>query len=698
MLARLVLGLLPFASAPPPGDGHLQAALSLEPASVPAGGPVRVRLSLAIDPGWHIYPVDFEGVGNKTVVEPKLPEGFRIGAFAWPKAKFIDSFGEQVRVHEGSFVVEALLAVAGSVPPGTYEIGFHLSWQACKSVCVDGAADVAAKLVVTAGGAAEPGSGASAAPPAAGAASRAASEALGGVPTETPEDYRMTVAAQLSKAGLAPGEEAIVSFDVRVDDGYHTYSPKSDPGGQIPLSVRAEGLEIVGELEGPPAKPHFDPLLKITLLEYERDVRLTQRVRAPKGGITSPPVVTLNGQVCDANSCLPPASWGFRFGVAARAAGAGEPAKPEPPKPAPRAGGDGVPTATSLGTLSLGSFLLASALGGWASLFTPCVFPMVPITVSFFSKRAKGKRGRAVALATTYALGIVATFTLIGVAVAAIFGAASLATFATNVWVNLGMGSLFVVLGLSLLGLFTIGAPSGLANRIEEAKGETKNDLVMTLLMAVAFTLASFTCTVPVLGALLGLSATGGIGRPIAGMLAYSSAFAAPFFFLALFPTVLQRMPKGGAWLEVVKVSMGLVEIAAALKFLSNADIGADTQILTRPLFLAIWIAVFLALAFYLFGMLRLPGGEGEVGAIRAMFGVGSLAFALYLLAGLFGLRYGAFLESFLPPASYGGAEVARAGGKPRAEKLVWHQSLEEGIAIAQVTKQRIFVNFTGDQ
>ena len=272
-------------------------------------------------------------------------------------------------------------------------------------------------------------------------------------------------------------------------------------------------------------------------------------------------------------------------------------------------------TAGSLASMSLGLFLLTSVLGGWASLFTPCVFPMIPITVSFFSKRAGGKRGRAVMLAWTYALGIMATFTLIGVAFSVFFGAASLANFATNVWVNLGMGTVFVALGLSLLGLFNIAAPSGLTNKIDEARGEAKNDLVMTLLMAIAFTLASFTCTVPVLGALLGLSATGGsIARPIAGMLAYSAAFAAPFFLLALFPTTLRRLPKGGAWLEVVKISMGLVEFAAALKFLSNADIGADTQILTRPVFLAIWIALFLALALYLFGILKLPGAEGEVG------------------------------------------------------------------------------------
>jgi thiol:disulfide interchange protein DsbD len=696
----LALGFLAPAQAA--ASPHVSAKLSVEAPSVPAGGEAKTKLTLEIDKGWHIYPVDFEGAGIKTTIEPKAPSGVTLLGWHWPAVKMVDLFGTATPVHEGTVTVEGSVAVAATVAPGTYEMGANVHYQACSNVCIEGTATPTAQLVVTA---ADPTKSAAAAP-----ANPANAAPLTGELIASPEVYdnTMSVAFELADAALGPGEATTLTVRLSIAPGWHSYSPKSDPGGQVPLALRAEGLELVGELAGPEPTPHIDHNLKITLLEYSGDVTLTQTVRAPKGGIVGKPTVTLTGQACDVNSCKQPGEWTARFDLKALAAPrAGRAPRPSPSNgggakpniPAAAAGGAAAATAGSLASLSLAAFLLTSALGGWASLFTPCVFPMVPITVSFFSKRAAGKRGRAVLLASTYALGIIATFTLIGVVFSLFFGAASLANFATNVWVNLGMGVLFVVLGLSLLGLFNIAAPSGLTNKIEDARGEAKNDLVMTLLMAIAFTLASFTCTVPVLGALLGLSAAGGsIARPVVGMLAYSAAFAAPFFLLALFPTSLQRLPKGGAWLEVMKVSMGIVEIAAALKFLSNADIGGDTQVLTRPVFLVIWIALFLALALYLFGILRLPGSEGEVGAIRALFGIGSLAFGLYLFMGLFGLRYGSFLESFLPPDGYGGQSVVTAGAGNQKVSLSWLQTLEEGREIAKKENRRLFLNFTGDQ
>jgi thiol:disulfide interchange protein DsbD len=509
----------------------------------------------------------------------------------------------------------------------------------------------------------------------------------------------MTVKFELSKDALAPGEEAVASIHLTIAPGYHAYAPGS-PEENGPLTLAATGFDLVGAPEGPPPTRKVNDLTKETLLEYRGTLTLKQTVRAPATGIVEAPTLTLSAVVCDERTCLPPATWKARFdvkalpGPAQGSNGAG---------PAPKAK-DSVKTDEAnlttdrLRKMSFGEFLAWSSFGGWASLFTPCVFPMIPITVSFFSKRAGGRRSRAVGLASTYALGIIATFTLIGVVVSLAFGATSLASFATNTWVNLVMGALFVVLGLSLLGLFQIAAPSSLTNKIEEAKSETKNDFVMTLLMAIAFTLASFTCTVPVLGALLGLAAQGSPMRPAAGMLAYSATFAAPFFLLALFPRVLQKLPRGGAWLEVVKISMGFVELAAALKFLSNADIGADAQILTRPLFLAVWVAIFLALALYLFGILRMPGAEGEVGAIRAVFGVGSLSLALYLFAGLFGLTYGQFVESFLPPAKYGSQGVVTNGTGAPTFHLTWVEDLDEGLRDGRAQNRRIFLNFTGDQ
>lgn len=666
----------------------VRARLEAEPAVLEAGGATSVRVVLEVEKDWHIYPHDFEGLGNKTVLEAELPEGFEIVGWRWPAPHEIDLFGERTPVHDGTVTVEGDLRAAAHVPLGRHGIAVGVRYQACSNVCVDGAARAEATVEIVEAGKAPKRADRRPAPLDSGGARPAAEERLPGVPVSPPRPYPMAVSMELSKAALAPGEDATLSIHLTIEPGYHTYAPAS-PRETVPLSIEAEGFELRGALEGPPPRRHEDPLLKLTRLEYEGSVTLTQRVRLSAAGGKEPPKVTLTGLVCDASTCLAPNEWVARFDVRVL---------PGPARDVGHALDDSAITTGSLGSLPLGGFLLASVLGGWASLFTPCVFPMIPITVSFFAKRSGGRRGRAIGLAAAYAFGIIGTFTLIGVLVSVLFGASGLASFATNLWVNLALGSLFVVFGLSLLGLFHFAAPAGLTNRIEEAKGESRNDWILTFLMATAFTLASFTCTVPILGALLGLSAKGSVALPTIGMLAYSATFAAPFFLLALFPTALQKLPRGGAWLEVVKISMGFVELAAALKFLSAADIAADTQILTRPLYLAATVAIFLALTLYLFGILRMPGAEDEVGPVRAVFAIGTLSISLYLFAGLFGLQYGSFVESFLPKPEYGGAAVAAAPrGSADERALVWIEDLDQGLAEAKRTNKRIFLNFTGD-
>lgn len=663
-----------------PDRYNVEAQIALSKAALAPGEEAELTIALTIEPGWHAYPPAEPGAADSgdggIPIELKLEGAEALGALVGPQPT---PHGKSA-VYEGKVELKQKLRAAASaapmkgtlllnvcnantcLPPGEWEFEIASAAPATAAPNADGHRETAA----------------------------AAPKKAGDFPiVEAPESYRVRPKFTISKAALSPGEQCEIAVELDIDAGWHVYTP-TNRGFGLKTSVEAEGLELVDGLRAPEGKQHKGEDI------LEGPVTMKQTVAAPKEGLgATAPKLTLKLMVCDEKTCLPPAEWIVTVPVKASSSGA--------PAPTPSSA---KPTATDqtsgiqrLQQLPLLTFLGTAALGGALSLLTPCVFPMVPITVSFFSKRSSGKRGRTLRLAITYALGIIGTFTMLGVAVSAFFGASGLNAFATNPWVNTGMGVLFVALGLSLLGLFQIQAPSGLTNQVESAKQNASNDTAMTLFMSVAFTLASFTCTVPILGALLVYSASGDLTRPILGMLAYSSTFAAPFFVLALFPSFLQRLPRGGAWLEVVKISMGLVEIAAALKFLSNADIAWDMQILTRPVFLALCISIFVALALYLFGLLHLPGAEGEVGPIRALFGVSSLAAALYLSAGLFGARFGGFVEAFLPPPNYGGGQSFVAG--PRMEKhpeVAWVRDFDAALDQARKEKKRLLLNFTGFQ
>ena len=347
----------------------------------------------------------------------------------------------------------------------------------------------------------------------------------------------------------------------------------------------------------------------------------------------------------------------------------------------------------------IGAFVLLSFGAGLFSLLTPCVFPMIPITVSFFIKRkdtpSGGLRG-----ALAYCLGIIGTFTLLGLVITLVFGAAAVSHFAANPYVNIAFGILFVVLALNLLGAFEIGLPPALANSV--SSGRKKGGLIEPILMAIAFTLTSFTCTAPFVGAILISAAKGQFFFPLMGMLAYSSAFALPFFFLALFPQLLAKMPRSGAWLVTVKAFMGFVELAAALKFLSNADFALQQGLITRGVFLAVWFAVFTIAGLYLLGAIRLPHDDNpKIGLFRRLLGVGTVITGIYCLLAVQGAPLGDF-ESFPPPAVYESRWVAKnADGTSKAknvnaEEVVWLKDYNKALEVSKQTGKPIFIDFTG--
>jgi len=334
---------------------------------------------------------------------------------------------------------------------------------------------------------------------------------------------------------------------------------------------------------------------------------------------------------------------------------------------------------------------------GALSLLTPCVFPMVPITVSYFTKHEANSHGRAIRDAIIFTLGIVLTFTGVGIALALLFGAAGLNRFAANPYVNLLITGIFLAFALSLLGAYNLGVPSSVLTKLDSVtRSKESGKIIGLLLMGLTFSLTSFTCTAPLVGTILVAAANGQLFYPIVGMLAFSSVFALPFFVLAVAPRLLQTLPRAGSWMNSVKVVMGFLEVGAALKFLSNADLVWGWGIFTREVVLAGWVALSVMIFLYLLGVYRFfhDSAENHLGVVRVVnaFVFGTLA--LYLLTGLFGAKLGE-LESFLPPAKE--EMTSRSSGTGSKGELGWiTNDYENALKQAKSENKRIFVDFTG--
>ena len=353
------------------------------------------------------------------------------------------------------------------------------------------------------------------------------------------------------------------------------------------------------------------------------------------------------------------------------------------------------------------AFIWLAVTAGALSLLTPCVFPMVPITVSYFLRHARTSRASAFGAVALFGGGIVFTFTALGVGVATLIGAASLMRFAANAWVNLGIAAIFLALALNLLGFYEFHVTSRVLGKIDEAsRKEGISDSASALLMGVLFTLTSFTCTAPFIGTLLVAASQGEWQRPIVGMLAYSVVFALPFVILAIVPRWIGKLPKSGPWLVRIKAVLGFVELAAVAKFLSNADLVWHWNVFTHDVVLAIWVALALITTFYLFGAFRLPHeppvdatdvrgpyGLPRIGVSRGVPAFLFLALGMWLATGLTGGTLGT-LESFLPPV--GGAPPPVNSADVPAE-LHWNlDNLPAALALARQENRRVFIDFTG--
>ena len=358
-----------------------------------------------------------------------------------------------------------------------------------------------------------------------------------------------------------------------------------------------------------------------------------------------------------------------------------------------------------------GIFFIAF-LSGFAALLTPCVFPMIPLTVSFFTKQSKN-RAAGIKNAIMYGVFIVVIYVLLGSVIVGIFGADSLNALSTNVWFNVIFFLLLVVFAVSFLGAFEITLPQSWSNKVDSQAD--RGGIIGIFFMALALAIVSFSCTGPIVGTLLVESASKGGIAPIVGMLGFSLAIALPFALFAMFPGWMNSLPKSGGWLNTVKVFLGFLELALAFKFLSNADLVLQLHWLERELFLAIWIAIFGTLAFYLFGKIKLPhdSNENHISVGRLSLGLFVLAFTIYLIPGIWGAPL-KLISGFPPPLNYseapygvGYTKLSNGGGlsaegiMPNGSELGPHDIIafndyETGLAYAKKIGKPVLIDFTG--
>jgi thiol:disulfide interchange protein len=333
---------------------------------------------------------------------------------------------------------------------------------------------------------------------------------------------------------------------------------------------------------------------------------------------------------------------------------------------------------------------------GALSLLTPCVFPMIPITISYFANHSSVTHVGAIRKAAIYGLGIMLTFVVLGMSLALFFGAAGINKLAANPWVNLLITGIFLGFALSLLGVFFLRLPAGVMSRLQRVSASKDGSSITgTLLMGLMFSLTSFTCTAPFVGTLLVLASQGNWRWPLVGMAGFSFVFAVPFFLLSLAPQLMTQMPKAGGWMNSVKVVMGFLEIAAAMKFLSNADLIWHWNIFTRSVVLCIWASCLLLIVAYLLGWFRLDHDSqpSHVSGMGVVFSLIFLAGSIWLLTGLTGKSLGE-LEAFLPPNQVSAA--ANSTSSAHVDEPWILNDLPKGLAEAKAQGKSIFVDFTG--
>ena len=535
------------------------------------------------------------------------------------------------------------------------------------------------------------------------------------------------------------GEIELVA-DADIQSGWHMYDSKIPDGGPFPTAIsfdEIKGAELIGEFHsvGKQAVVKYDDIFKMNIGTYDLSAKFVQRIK-----VTDKANFKIAGdvraQACDDSSCTPPLPSDFEFGTSDLPATvvAASSAKTDASNaevipmtelvPAAEIITDisdtpNTPVAVSSTTSesiksnplwtpvieelreygmkgsvagkSIWWIFIAGFAGGFIALVTPCVWPLIPMTVSFFLKRNKSNRGKAISEAMLYGVSIIVIYVLLGLSITAIFGASALNDLSTSAIFNIIFFALLVFFAISFFGAFELVLPSSWTNKMD-AKADTTTGILSIFFMAFTLALVSFSCTGPIIGTLLVEAATSGsILAPAVGMFGFALALAIPFTFFAIFPSWLESMPKSGGWLNSVKVVLGFLELALALKFLSVADLAYGWGILDRETFLVLWIVIFALLGLYLLGKLKLPHDSDApyVSVPKLFMAIISFAFAVYMVPGLWGAPLKA-ISAFAPPMYT--QDFNLYDGSVEAKSLDY----ETGMAIAKQTNKPVLIDFSG--
>jgi thiol:disulfide interchange protein len=517
----------------------------------------------------------------------------------------------------------------------------------------------------------------------------------------------------------------ILTFKGVIEKEWHLYSQFTPDGGPLPLEIifkeQKGNFSLVGKAKESKTTTAFNDIFGVNETFFHDKAQIQQEITLLNPKVTSIQV-ELNYQVCKEVCINLEKKFSFKIPVGVETATipvasvkldtskvdttstfsvvAKESAEPiekvviKQPKPTSQRG--------------LWSIFFIAFFSGFAALLTPCVFPMIPMTVSFFTKQSKN-RAAGIKNAIIYGISIILIYVLLGFLVTWIFGADALNALSTNVWFNIIFFVLLIVFATSFLGAFEIMLPNSWANKVDSQAD--RGGIIGILFMALALAIVSFSCTGPIVGTLLVEAASKGGIAPIIGMLGFSLALALPFMLFAMFPGWLHSLPKSGGWLNTVKVVLGFLELALAFKFLSNADLVLQLHLLEREVFLVIWIAIFGTLAFYLFGKITLPHDSplSHISVGRLSLGLLFLSFTIYLIPGLWGAPL-KLISAFPPPMEYSesplgvgssstgntSATVLPDGAKLGPHQIVIFDDYDKGLAYAKTVNKPIMLDFTG--
>ena len=712
------------------GADQVAITVRFEPAKARAGEMVRVIVEADVKEGWHIYGAPDTTYPTKLAVT-KHGKLQKFGREAVPTGK-VHAVGAGLFNFwlEGKVPLSQQLLVPSDAKPGKVEVGGTVTYMACtETTCAD---------------------------PVEGAAWQGTLEIEAGDARDDHVAPKIVFGGARFDGPARPGEVATLKVELEVLDGYHIYGSLDTSALPTTIKITEAGKLKVGDPNVPGGDMHEMPGQEPNFWLMGK-IEIEQQIIVPAG--TEPGITTIKGRVdfmvCDERSCdpadfrefaaplivekgkvrkgreAPGSAAGGDSGSAAGGDGKGtegEGVKGEGAAGDKSAGGGSGGEATEqvpvneLETLPWWQFLLAAIGGGLFALAMPCTYPMIPITISFFTKQADARGGNVLPLSLAYGFGIVLIFAGIGLVVAlliSIYDVAAdqgIADFATNPWLNLIIGIVFLVFALSLFGLIDLKPPQFLMRQASQASA--KGGVLGVFLMGLTLVVTSFTCTAPFVGSVLALSASKGAGMVVLGMVVFGLTMAIPFVFLSLVPGRIAAMPKSGMWMNTLKVTLGFVEVAAALKFISNADMSWGWGAMSRELFYLSWMAIFAIAGAYLLGWIKLKGESGEIGPGRLVSALFMLMLATYFGHGAAGNQLTQLVESIAPPYSTpwvatpfhnvsaatkdsgsnaglnGGANGGHAKGDAHTIVIddfdtAKERALREG--------KRIFINFTGD-